>query len=115
MPTYLFPTQSSGAALFRRGLTGPVVMLNLLRFRDIADYSDHPDLAPDNPISGAAAFDFYIAHSLPFLRKSGGELLFLGDGGPWFIGPETVHWDKVMLVRQASVETFSSLPNKRLT
>lgn len=106
MTTYLEPTQANGAALARRGVTGPVVMLNLLRFREVADYSATPDLAPPDPISGAAAFDLYIQHSLPHLRASGGELLFLGKGGPWFIGPEGAGWDCAMLVRQASVQAF---------
>ena len=37
--------------LLDRNLTGPVVMLNLLRFRPTADYTGHPDLAPPAPIS----------------------------------------------------------------
>ena len=51
MTTYLEPTPASGAALMRRGLTGPVVMLNLLKFRQTADYSAAPDLTPDSPIT----------------------------------------------------------------
>ena len=36
-----------------RQTAGNVVMLNLLRFREVADYSAYPDLAPPTPISGA--------------------------------------------------------------
>jgi hypothetical protein len=43
---------------------------------------------------------------MPFLKQSGGELLFLGNGGAFFIGPEEEHWDAVMLVRQRSLESF---------
>jgi hypothetical protein len=32
-------------------------MLNLLRFREIADYSANPELTPAEPISGAEAFE----------------------------------------------------------
>ena len=81
-------------------------MLNLLRFRDIADYSAHPELAPDTPISGAEAFARYVAHTLPLLRDSGGDLLFLGEGGPFLVGPDDERWDAAMLVRQRSVGTF---------
>src|SRR5262249_35368983 len=84
---YLEPTPESGRAFWQRGIAGPVVMLNLLRFRGIADYSAHPDLAPETPISGAAAFDRYVAHTLPYLKESGGELIFLGTGGGFLIGP----------------------------
>lgn len=103
---FLEPTQETGAALFRRSIAGPVVMLNLLRLRDTADYSASPELAPDQPISGREAFDRYVAHTLPFLEASGGELLMLGEGGQFFIGPSDERWDLVMLVRQSSVESF---------
>ncbi len=35
---YIEPTRESARALLGRGITGEVVMLNLLRFRAIADY-----------------------------------------------------------------------------
>jgi hypothetical protein len=103
---YLEPTQTAGRDLFLRGITGPVTMLNLLRFRTQADYTAFPDLAPPLPITGAEAFDRYIAHTLPFLRETGGELVFLGDGGSFLIGPADERWDMAMLVRQASIEAF---------
>lgn len=33
-------------------------------------------------------------------------MTLLGHGGPFFIGPSDEHWDVVLLVRQASVESF---------
>jgi hypothetical protein len=103
---YLEPTQASARALITRQIPGAVVMLNLLRFREIADYSASPELASDTPISGAAAYQRYIEHTLPFLHASGGELLFMGFAGPFLIGPETEQWDLAMLVSQRSVESF---------
>ncbi|MES1242742.1 MAG: DUF1330 domain-containing protein [Acidobacteriota bacterium] len=103
---YLEPTQESGRNFMMRGIQGSVVMLNLLRFRDIADYSASPELAPAEPISGAAAYQLYVEHTLPFLKASGGELLFLGQGGPFLIGPPEERWDAAMLVRQNSVNDF---------
>lgn len=105
---HLEPTQDAGIRFMRRGIEGNVVMLNLLRFRETADYSDHPDLAPAAPISGAEAFDRYIRHTLPYLREAGGDLVFLGEGGPFLIGPQEEHWDLVMLVRQKDVASFLS-------
>lgn len=106
MPPYLSPTQEAGRDFVTRGLAGPVIMLNLLRFREVADYSASPELVPIAPISGEEAFRRYVVHTLPFLSRSGGELLFLGAGGPFLIGPETERWDQVALVRQASVRSF---------
>lgn len=90
----------------QRPAGGPLVMLNLLRFREIADYTHAPQLAPATPISGEAAFQRYIEHTLPYLRESGGELEFLGTGGTFLIGPSDERWDMVMLVRQRDVATF---------
>ncbi len=104
--TYLQPTQQSGAALFKRQIQGEVIMLNLIRLRDTADYSEHPELAPAAPVSGLQAFNLYIEHSMPYLEQMGGELLMLGQGGQFFIGPEDEQWDLVMLVKQSSVASF---------
>ena len=103
---YFEPTQEQGRALFARGLTGPVVMLNLLRLREVADYSASPELAPASPISGREAYRRYMEHTTPFLAASGGELIFLGDGGAYFIGPPDERWDIAMMVKQASLQSF---------
>lgn len=106
MINYLAPSWEAGRDLFRRNIAGEVVMLNLLRFREAADYAATPELAPLEAISGAEAFDRYISHTLPYLEASGGSLLFIGEGGPLFIGPEAERWDRAMLVRQSSVQNF---------
>lgn len=103
---YLEPTHESGRALFMRRISGPVVMLNLLRFREVADYSASPELAPASPISGEAAYQRYMEHTLAHLEKSGGSLLFYGKGGPFLIGPPDEKWDAALLVRQSSVQAF---------
>src|SRR5262245_31443395 len=81
-------------------------MLNLLRFRPVADYWATPELAPASPITGEAAYRLYMAHTLPHLKQSGGEVLFFGRGSEFLIGPSEERWDAVMLVRQSSVESF---------
>jgi uncharacterized protein (DUF1330 family) len=103
---YLEPTQEAGRAFVMRGISGPVVMLNLLRFREVADYSASPELAPEVPMSGREAFQRYVEHTKPYLKESGGELIFLGMGGLFLIGPHDEYWDATMLVRQHSVEAF---------
>jgi uncharacterized protein (DUF1330 family) len=103
---YLEPTQNAGRDFMMRGIEGEVVMLNLLRFRKVADYSEHPELASETPVSGADAYKRYMTHTLPFLKDSGGDMLFLGRGGPFLIGPEDEQWDCAMLVRQSSVQSF---------
>lgn len=103
---YLDPTDDSVRRLFQRRIEGPVTMVNLLRFREWADYSAFPQLAPPAPVTGRDAYDRYIAHTLPFLTATGGSVQFIGAGGPNLVGPHDERWDLVLLVRQASVADF---------
>lgn len=103
---YLEPTEDSGRRYFARPPEGPIVTLNLLRFRAIADYAAAPELAPSEPISGAEAYALYVAHTFPFLEASGGEILFHGRGDGFLIGPFEERWDVAMLVRHRSAATF---------
>lgn len=103
---YLMPTQEAGRNFVMRQIKGSVVMLNLIRFREIADYCANPELLPNKPISGKNAYKLYIDHTLPFLTKSGGEILFMGEGGAFLIGPTKESWDAVLLIKQSSVNSF---------
>lgn len=103
---YLDPSEEQGRAFFKRNIAGSVVMLNMLRFRAIADYSAAPALMPGAPISGEKAYRLYMEHTLPFLKASGGEVLFYGSGGEFLIGPADERWDAAMLVRQSSMASF---------
>jgi uncharacterized protein (DUF1330 family) len=81
-------------------------MLNLLRFREVADYTAAPHLAPPTPITGEQAYVLYMEHTEPFLKASGGDLLFRGRGGPFLIGPPDERWDAALFVKHRSVADF---------
>ncbi len=106
---YIEPTQESGRRFFTNNIRGEVIMLNLLRFREWADYTQSPALKPITPVTGTEAFDRYIALALPCLRRTGGDLLFLGKSDYFLIGPENERWDCVMLVKQKSKESMLSM------
>jgi len=103
---YLESSEILGRMFVSQNISGPIVMLNLLKFREVADYSAAPHLAPQELISGELAYQLYIEHTLPYLKESGGELIFMGKGGHFLIGPVDERWDAVMLVRQRSVKDF---------
>lgn len=105
---FLEPTREAGRDFVTRGIEGEVVMLNLLRFRDEADYAHAPHLAPAEPITGRAAYELYMAHTRPHLEESGGHLDLVAEAGTFLIGPAGERWDLVLLVRHRSVETFLS-------
>jgi uncharacterized protein (DUF1330 family) len=110
---YIEATQEAGRAFVTRQISGSVVMLNLLRFRVAADYSATPELAPETPISGEAAYRRYMEHTLPYLEKSGGKVLFYGRGAEFLIGPSEERWHAVMLVEQSSVAAFLAFASDR--
>lgn len=106
---FLEPTQEQGMHFVQNAPDGPVTMLNLLQFREVANYSAHPDLAPDEPISGREAYKRYTQNTLPILEAEGGSVTFLGSAGHLLIGPEDVRWDMVMLVTHASAAAFLAM------
>jgi uncharacterized protein (DUF1330 family) len=104
--TYLEVSPEQGAAFFGTPDQGPVVMLNLLRFRDRADYAHAPGLEPVGGATGREAYARYMHEMTPLLEASGGEVLFSGTAARFLIGPQDEAWDHVLLVRQASKASF---------
>jgi len=103
---YLQTNEDAVIALLRRNISGPIVMLNLLLFRETADYSSYPELTPKQPISGRQAYNRYIRHTLPYLHASGGKIILLGESENFIIGPRHESWDGVMLIHQKSLQHF---------
>ena len=79
--------------------TGPVVMLNLLRFKDQAD-------GIDAGVSGAEAYARYSVAAEPFLQGVGGRLLSAVKPKQSVIGPGDGEWDLVLLVEYPSRAKF---------
>lgn len=109
MTGHVEPTQDQVRALRARGIEGPVEMLNLLRFREVADYSRSPELEPDEPVSGAEAYAEYSRHTMGKLDAAGAEVVWMGRGGEPLIGPAHERWDLALLVRYPSIDAFLSM------
>lgn len=73
---------------------GPVVMLNLLKFK---------------PEGGLASYARYAEESDKFLRGVGGKAVYLGKMKELLIGHET--WDVVILVQYPSRKAFLKMTN----
>ena len=84
----------------------PVVMLNMLRFRELAAY---PDGRP--AISGRAAYAKYSTEASKQVAKAGGSLVWIGDAQGSVIGPPDEQWDQIFLVRYPSIEMFIRMIN----
>lgn len=85
---------------------GKIVMLNLLKFRQKADYSNLEDLRPEVEILGEEAYRLYMECTLPEIEKAGSRILYYGKSKNFLIGPDTIRWDAVLLVEHESVMKF---------
>lgn len=106
---FILPTPEAVQELMGRLAEGPFVMLNLYRLRDVADYSAHPELAPETPVSGRELFDRYAAGMDRLLAELGAKRVFLAEGASPFIGPSAERWDVVQLVWYPSPQAFMAL------
>ncbi len=77
----------------------PVVMLNLLRYRDLAE----PGHGVDG-LSGREAYGVYGKRFAALHPRFGGEPIWMGRAGRSVIGDED--WDVVMLVRYPTRRQF---------
>ena len=82
---------------------GTVTMLNLLKYRDSADYSGHPD---ETPCSGRAAYERYKKHAIPLVEEYGGRVIVAGAALATIIGPTEKNWDDVVLAEYPSIKAF---------
>ncbi|MDO5968827.1 DUF1330 domain-containing protein [Flavivirga aquimarina] len=85
---------------------GKIVMLNLLKFRQKADYSNLVHLKPEKEISGEEAYKLYMKYTLPEIEKAGSRIIYYGKSKNFLIGPESEKWDAVLLVEHESVLKF---------
>lgn len=106
MTGHVEPTTEQLAAFLADDPGGPVVMLNLLRYRDQADYTEEPELAPETPITGREAYQRYSEGVLPILAGIGGAIELFGPCHGTLIGPVDEAWDEIVLVRYPDTAAF---------
>jgi uncharacterized protein (DUF1330 family) len=97
MPVH--PTTDQIQRLADSGDSEPVIMLNLLRFKDHAD-------GIDQGITGAEAYERYSTATEPFLQAVGGRVLMAITPEQSVIGPPDGEWDLVALVEYPSRAKF---------
>ncbi len=114
MNKFITATQESGKEFYQsfHG-KGKIVMLNLLKFKSQADYTDLDDIEPEVEISGEEAYRRYMEHTKPFLNEAGGKVLYFGKTNSFLIGPESIKWDAVLLVEHQSVEKFMAFAQNK--
>lgn len=90
--------------LMEPGPNGPIFMINLLKFKDRAEYKD----GRESSLSGREAYMIYGRAVTQLLPKFGGQGLFAGDVTFLALGQVEELWDEVAIAsypgRRAMVE-----------
>ena len=97
MAGHIQPEEKQLAEIMRLPNDQPVVMINLLRYRERTE---------DEKQTGKERYLEYSKKAMPFLKNSGGEIIYIGLAFPTIIGPQSEAWDHVALVRYPSTTHF---------
>ena len=100
MSGYIDPTKETFGIFRNNDRPGPIQMLNLVRFRDRAEYPD------GRALSGAEAYAAYGMESGPVFARLGGTIVWRGNFELMLIGPETENWDECFIAQYPSVAAF---------
>jgi uncharacterized protein (DUF1330 family) len=87
------PTGDDLKRLLAEDIGGPVVMLNLLRFKE----------------GKRDKYEAYARAIRPFLEEHDATVLYVGDCSTKLIGPQEHEWDTILIVRYPSRQAFSSM------
>jgi uncharacterized protein (DUF1330 family) len=84
---------------------GPVWMVNLMKYREVADYAD----GRESGLSGRDADDLYTP--LESLAAVGAEIVFAGDVDQQLLG-DGVEWDRIGVVKYPTRRAFIDMQSR---
>ena len=96
-------------AMMEEGPEGPIYMINLLKFKEKAEYED----GRETDLSGYEAYQIYARAVADILPKFGGRGFFAGDVTFLALGQVEELWDEVAIAvypRRADLLAMSSSP-----
>ena len=101
----LYPTADRIADLTADSSGQPVVMLNLLKFRERAQYAD----GRSSELSGRQAYMLYGEKMQQLVEREGGHIVFSGAIQSLVIGAVEDMWDTAALVEYPSSAAFARI------
>ena len=100
MSRYVDPERDQFEAFKALPRDAPIMMLNLVAFRDEAKYPD------GRRATGAEAYAAYGRESAPVFERVGGEILWRGRAEVMLIGPADRRWDLAFVARYPTAGAF---------
>ena len=101
----VYPPHEQFQAFFATTDESPFVMVNLLKFKDVAEYADDPSIQ----ISGREAYEIYGDEVSKIVEGRGGRVTFTGDVTGIIVGEVDDLWDMVALVEYPSHASFMEM------
>ena len=101
----LYPTSERMRMLVGESNPAAIVMLNLLKFREKAEYAD----GRANTLNGRQAYGLYAEAMRGIVERVGGKFLFYGDIAGLVIGEIDDLWDSAALVQYPSSADFARI------
>lgn len=102
------PTRAAFDAFKALPRDEPVWMLNLVRYRDVADYPEgHAQHGAG--LSGAEAYRRYGAESEPIFIRVGGSVVWRGAMQLMLTGPADEHWDAIFIAQYPTAGAFLAM------
>ncbi|HXJ37565.1 MAG TPA: DUF1330 domain-containing protein [Candidatus Eisenbacteria bacterium] len=99
---HVYPSSEQIAALANPTSDGPIAMVNLLKFRDRAEYAD----GRGDDVSGRDAYMRYAAAMRHIVESAGGRFVFAGSVERVVIGEVGEPWDAVGIAEYPSRAVF---------
>lgn len=81
----------------------PVLMLNLLRYRERADYGSRPD---EPARSGREAYGRYAQLVMPLISRIGAKVQLMGRWQATLLGAQGEQWDDLLMVQYPDRQAF---------
>jgi uncharacterized protein (DUF1330 family) len=99
------PTPAQMQTMVEKGHEGPIVMVNLLKYRDRAAYEANRAEAKEN-LSGREAYQRYGMTAFKHVSARGGGIVWMGPQALVFIGGPEQEWDDIVCVKYPSRQKF---------
>ena len=94
----VYPTKEQMDGFLEGDDNSPISMVNLLKFKDKAEYED----GRDTNLTGAEAYAIYGKEVVKHLKKVGAEWVYSGDVTRLMLGNIEELWDMVAIARYPS-------------
>ncbi len=101
----VYPPSDQIVSFFGSPEDGPFVMVNLLKFKEKAEYAD----GSDAHITGREAYERYGAEVSKLVVALGGRIRFTGAVTGILLGEVDELWDMVALAEYPSLEAFRKM------